>query len=122
MTENRPRGNRIDDLFELLSDSHRRATIHLLARRERPIGVEQLAERIASQTWDDPSHEDVRRMHISLQHTHLPKLDDADVVECDFDAQRVEFTNWRPIEEGWQEARSWFERLDESSQHRSETP
>lgn len=122
VTENRPRASRIDEFFDLLSNKHRRETIHVLVRRDEPISVERLAERLATREWNDPSHDDVRKIHISLQHAHLPKLADAEVVAYDSDTQRVEFANSRPLELGWQEARSWFDNVRDSSSKRSETP
>ncbi|WP_436923849.1 DUF7344 domain-containing protein [Halosimplex amylolyticum] len=72
----------IDTAFELLADRRRRAVIEVL--RTAPHGsleLPALVEGVASKTDDDPDE-----LAPALYHTHLPKLDDAGVI--DFDGER----------------------------------
>lgn len=75
-----------DEVFDVLSNDRRRFAVHALERDE-PADIGDLAEQIAA--WEcDVSVEEVnydqrKRVYTSLQQSHLPKLDDAGVVEFD---------------------------------------
>ncbi|WP_459195079.1 DUF7344 domain-containing protein [Halosimplex sp. J119] len=69
----------LDTAFELLADGRRRAVIEVL--RTAPDGsldLPVLVEGVASETGDDPE-----KLAPALYHTHLPKLDDAGVIDFD---------------------------------------
>lgn len=69
---------RIDRSCDLLSSSYRRCVIYAL-RRDGPASVGELADEVVS-----AGIADVRERTIaSLVHTHLPRLDEFDVVEYD---------------------------------------
>lgn len=68
-----------DELFAVLSNANRRFVLAHLAQRGTPPTLDPLAAALAE--WsDDLSHEDAR---IALHHVHLPKLEDAGLVEYD---------------------------------------
>lgn len=79
-------GERLDELFEALSDRRRRCTLYVLQEEERT-EVDELAGRTAAQLHgrprDDLSEETVENVRIELYHKHLPILADSDVVEYD---------------------------------------
>ncbi|QPV64576.1 hypothetical protein I7X12_08170 [Halosimplex litoreum] len=66
-----------DELFAVLSSANRRFVLAHLSQRATPPALDPLAGALAE--WsDDLSHEDAR---IALHHVHLPKLEDAGLVE-----------------------------------------
>ncbi|WP_206425091.1 DUF7344 domain-containing protein [Halosimplex salinum] len=78
-----------DDLFSVLSDANRRFVLAHLSQRDTPPALDPLAGALCE--WDDDlSHEDAR---IALHHVHLPKLEDADLVEY---GEQIELTDRAP--------------------------
>ncbi|PAU82848.1 transcriptional regulator [Halorubrum salipaludis] len=84
------------EIFELLANRRRRFTIHALKRAGEAMDVAELSTRITAwETGTDPdtiTYDDRRNVHTVLTRTHLPKLDEHDVVEYDAEAKVVEPT------------------------------
>lgn len=86
-----PAGGRHDDRVDpptpsrrhhLLQNARRRAVIRYYADGEGPTDLGDLAEWVAgSETDGPPTSTDRHRAYVALYQTHLPKLDQADVVE-----------------------------------------
>lgn len=81
-----------DEHFDLLTDDRRRTLLSVLEdlQEERTgpvtITVEELARAVSERERQESAHgldEDERRLVLSLHHRHLPRLDDAGVVEYD---------------------------------------
>ncbi len=74
-----------DDVFAVLSSQRRRFALHCLQKYGGPMALADMADEIA--VWEndtdiaDISPEEVKRIYVSLYHTHVPKLEDADIVE-----------------------------------------
>ncbi|MFW6000274.1 MAG: DUF7344 domain-containing protein, partial [Halorubrum sp.] len=75
-----------DDLFDVLANQRRRFAVHLLKREsDDAVKIGEMAEQIAA--WEngiDPaeiSSSERKRVYTALQQSHLPKMDDAGVVE-----------------------------------------
>lgn len=84
---------RIDAVFDALADDHRRELLAYL-RDASEASVEELASIIDGQA------DGVRRgddLAVRLHHVHLPKLADADLVEYDRSAERVEYVGGSEI-------------------------
>jgi tRNA pseudouridine38-40 synthase len=85
-----------DELYEVLSNRRRRYVIHALDDAEEPMELGELADQIAEwETGDADEHvsADARKsVYTSLQQSHLPKMDDVDVVEFDKDRGVVDPT------------------------------
>lgn len=82
----------LDDVYGLLSDERRRASVAVLADRGDEIELSRLASAVAERIGDesaDPSAETVDRMRISLHHCHLPKLAEAGLIAYDVDRRIV---------------------------------
>ena len=85
-----------DDIFDVLSNRRRRFVIHALKREDRPLEVAELSTYVTA--WEhgmDPDHvkyEDRRNVHSTLTRTHLPKLEENDVIIYDTEASVVEPT------------------------------
>jgi DNA-binding transcriptional ArsR family regulator len=79
-----------DDVFSMLSNQRRRYVIAYLDRTEgAEVSLGDLAERIAA--WENDvdvaelTYKQRKRVYTSLHQTHLPKLDEAGVVDYDRD-------------------------------------
>ncbi|EMA58320.1 DUF7344 domain-containing protein [Halorubrum lipolyticum] len=85
-----------DEVFEVLSNRRRRFVIHALKRAEEPIDISELSTHVTA--WErgvDPGevrYEDRRNVYSTLQRTHLPKLEEKNVVTVDEEANVVEPT------------------------------
>lgn len=79
-----------DDLFEILANRRRRYAIHYLQLKERAVELGTLAEQLAA--WENVTpveavtSKERKRAYTSLQQRHLPKMDEAGLV--DFDERR----------------------------------
>lgn len=83
-------------VFDLLSDQRRRYVLHCLRTYDNPMQLADVADEIAVLERDtvitDIPAEDVKRVYISLYHTHVPKLVDAGVVEYSQERDAVALT------------------------------
>lgn len=77
---------------DLLSSERRRLTLEIFADDYSTIGLETLATTLASRETEDGGvdEEHLRSVKISLHHAHLPRLDDADVVDYDPETRRID--------------------------------
>lgn len=75
----------------ILSSERRRTLLEILGGRSAPVGLEVLAEAIGEEELgvDALEPETIERIAITLHHNHLPKLDDAGVVEYDTTSNHV---------------------------------
>ncbi|WP_267642345.1 DUF7344 domain-containing protein [Haloarchaeobius amylolyticus] len=86
-----------DEVFQLLTNRRRRDTIRALAGEDEDDGgtdLGTLADEVAAAETgapiDEVSSDERQRVYISLYQSHLPALDDADVVRYDEETSRVE--------------------------------
>lgn len=85
-----------DEIFEVLSNRRRRFVIHALKRAEGPVEVSELSTRVTA--WehnidpDEVQYEDRRNVYSTLQRTHLPKLEEKNVVTVHEEENLVEPT------------------------------
>lgn len=80
------------DRHRLLAAERRRATLDVLADRELPVGVEDLAEDVVAKEEDTDGIDvnAVETVAISLHHHHLPMMDDLGVIQYDPTSHRIE--------------------------------
>lgn len=92
--QNSDRDGELDpsQIHNVLRNDRRRRAIKHLRNTEGPISVDVLAEHIASvETGESPPPRDVRKsVYVSLHQTHLPKLDELDVIDYDQREQILE--------------------------------
>lgn len=85
-----------DTVYDLLSNGRRRFVISKLRRAEEPLSVSDLSEAVAAWENDVPQSEltdkQIKRVYVSLYQIHIPKLDEAGLVEYDKDSGLVELT------------------------------
>ncbi|WP_435335636.1 DUF7344 domain-containing protein [Haloarchaeobius sp. TZWWS8] len=87
-----------EELFEVLSNQRRRqALYYLLQRRDGGTTKRELSRQLAAwETQQSPemvSSEERKRVYIALHQTHLPKLEDAGLVEYDSSTGAIELTD-----------------------------
>ncbi|WP_436344233.1 DUF7344 domain-containing protein [Natronorubrum sp. FCH18a] len=75
----------LDTIFTLLSDQRRRYVVDALSEEEPPIALYDLVTPVVSLERgadpDDISADTIDEIATTLHHVHLPKLDDADVID-----------------------------------------
>lgn len=85
-----------DDVFEILSSPRRRYLLYVLRQHDEPVELTELAEHVAA--WengvepDELTTQERKRVYVSLYQTHVPKLDDAGIVDYDPDSGLVALT------------------------------
>jgi len=77
----------LDTIFDALKNARRRRALTYLDAADGPIPIGELAERIAAdendKTTDEISYAERKRVYVALYQSHLPKLDDMDIVSYD---------------------------------------
>jgi len=82
------------EVFDLLSNRRRRHALHYLRQEDRPVGLYELSEQLSA--WengvsrDAVTHKQRKRVYTALKQTHLPRMDEAGVVEFDVGQSVVE--------------------------------
>lgn len=85
-----------EEVFNVLSNRRRRYVIHALKREEAPMEVSDLATRVTA--WElgkDPEdvvYEDRRNVHSTLTRTHLPTLEEKNIIHLNEETNVVEPT------------------------------
>lgn len=90
-------GDNQDELFAVLSHTHRRVVLQYLRTTETPTSIDDIVTKLvaweAAQPGNGGTNTDRATFEVSLQHVHLPKLADAGLVEYDDAGQTVTFAN-----------------------------
>jgi len=98
--EQPPLDRPLDEVFELLADERRRRAAYALARSgTQTASLERLADEIVARERDrgdvtGPLHR--REVKIALAHNHLPRLDEAGLVEYDHETGEIEKRGFGP--------------------------
>lgn len=84
----------VDTLFECLADHRRRLLIEYLAENSGPVVVEEIVRYISEPdggaTHDTLSTDTLVEITVTLLHNHLPKMNDAGVVDVDHETSTVQ--------------------------------
>ncbi|VTT88118.1 hypothetical protein DM2_1452 [Halorubrum sp. DM2] len=97
MTETRENGLSQDALFSLLSNPRRRFILRYLNRTDESIQLQDLAAEVAA--WENETDREAltskqrKRLYVSLYQTHIPKLEEAGIVEYDGDTGQIRLTD-----------------------------
>jgi hypothetical protein len=105
-----------DEAYDLLSNARRRFVLSYLRAQDGPVPLNELSQRLAAQEngipVDDLTDQQIKRIYVSLYQTHLPKLEEAELIEYDRDRSVLELReaadrldDYLPTEES--EERSW---------------
>ena len=88
------------DRIRLLASSRRRAILEVVEDRSMPVDLDTLARAVgvAEIGVDGLTEETVDRIAITLHHDHLPRLDDAGVLDYDAASNAVVAVRNLPID------------------------
>lgn len=85
-----------DVVFDILSSARRRYVLYQLRTEDDPVELTELAEDVAAwendTTVDELTKQQRKRVYVSLYQTHVPKLEDASLVQYDQDSGEVRLT------------------------------
>ena len=82
-----------DLIFEILSSARRRRLLYHLYNRNGVATLRELAYDVAVDETGEPVEDEVeKRLYISLYQTHIPKLEDAGIIEYDSETREVRMT------------------------------
>uniref|UniRef100_A0A7D6GRV2 DUF7344 domain-containing protein n=1 Tax=Natrinema zhouii TaxID=1710539 RepID=A0A7D6GRV2_9EURY len=85
------------EIFEVLRNQRRRYILQYLKQDDRPVELGDLAQQIAAWEYDTTlegvTPEQRKRVYTTLQQTHLPKMDAADILCFDSDRGVIEGTD-----------------------------
>lgn len=82
-----------DVVFDLLSSPRRRFVLYYLNQIDEEVTIGELADQVAA--WENElaveelSSQQRKRVYVSLYQTHVPKMDDAGIVDYDSDSGSV---------------------------------
>ena len=76
-------------VHELLAHRRRHTIVRLLEDGVDPIPCSDLVELIVDREHDSPTAEDRYHVLVGLHHNHLPRLDDAGVIDYDHDHRTI---------------------------------
>lgn len=99
-----------DDVLAALSRTRRRRTLSVLAEASgesltRGELTRRLLARVTDETSSTVPERKVQRVTVQMHHRHLPKLEDADLIE--YDGTTVGYTGHAALEEEWLTAQLW---------------
>lgn len=96
-----------DDVLASLANERRRLTLRVLKDRDVPMARADLAREIAAYEIDEEADpETVADLLASLHHVHLPKLEDAGLVEYDTADGTVAYVGHPALNEDWLDFRA----------------
>jgi hypothetical protein len=75
----------VETVFEALSNGRRRQILTYFAERDETASLDALTHHIATEGQEDPVN-----VRISLDHVHLPKLDEMNVLNYDRETETVQ--------------------------------
>lgn len=84
----------LDVMFEILKNERRRFVLKYFEDREGPVALGDLAEHVAAKENDKPEREltsgERKRVYVGLYQCHLPKMNDAGIVDFNRNRGRIE--------------------------------
>lgn len=86
-----------DQAFDILSNRRRRYALHYLSKEADGITLQNLAKQIAAWENETPveelSKKQQKRVYVSLYQTHIPKLEEAGIVDYEDETGMITLTN-----------------------------
>lgn len=81
--------------FDILSNARRRFILSYLSKSDGPVELRELADEVAR--WetgsDSLSRKERKRVYVSLYQTHIPRLNDAGVIDYDSESGLVQLVD-----------------------------
>jgi len=84
-------------IFDLLRNQRRRYALHYLKREQAPVAMAELVDQVAA--WENGTtpgeldSDERQRVYVSLFQSHLPRMEEEEVVAVDEDARTVSLTD-----------------------------
>ncbi|UPV99114.1 hypothetical protein M0R88_11310 [Halorussus gelatinilyticus] len=104
----------LDELFEVLADGNRRRLLGYFDDNADDVAAfSDLVEHVADESVA-VSNDDHKRVAVKLHHTHLPKLEDANLVEYDPRSETVRYRGGPAVGEWVEMARAYESGSDHS--------
>lgn len=79
--------------YELLTEPRRRHTLRALRDTDSPLALADVAAEISAHeqptATETPDWDNIKRIYVALYHCHVPKLEDAGLVEFDMTRRTV---------------------------------
>lgn len=90
-----------DDLFDVLSERRRRRIIEEVLQRDDRAAVDDVVETVVEREMNGhDDREDLRsQVTVSLHHVHLPKLNEAGLIDYDPSVETIGMTDTTPVAE-----------------------
>lgn len=81
-------------MFTVLSHERRRYALYCLRKYRTPMALADLADEVArlehgTRPLTEISEEEVKRIYVDLYHSHVPKMEDANLLEYDQERDSV---------------------------------
>lgn len=96
----------LDLIFDVLADRRRRFVLYYLQDQTDGVAtIDETVEYVVSLETDGGRADHRANVRISLQHAHLPKLEDAGVLEYDARSEAIRYWNQPSLEEWLEHAR-----------------
>jgi len=92
----------LDEVLSAVANEQRRAIIDSLnSASEKTLDYDTLVDRVADTVRDEErvSDEHRQRVRIALRHTHLPKLEEIQVIDYDAETGHVQFVGDEMVQE-----------------------
>ena len=90
----------LDELFTLFSNKRRRYVLYYLDQADEQVSIDELVEQIHNwetrSSHDSVPPEDYEDIVISLEHNHLPKIEDASHIEYQRENQQIRILGLSP--------------------------
>lgn len=85
----------LDRILSAVANDHRRAVLNSLISAEGTVEFDGLVDRVGDVLGDDDAEREPddrrQRIRIALHHTHLPKLQEARMIDYDAEAGYIQF-------------------------------
>jgi len=93
----RERSISLDTIMSVVANEHRRAILNALDNApDKKLTYDLLVDRVADQVRDGDANresaEQRQRVRIALTHTHLPKLEEARIIDYETETGHIQFT------------------------------
>lgn len=84
------------EAFDILSNDRRRHALHYLLAQDEGTEIGELSEQIAAwengEDLNEVTSDERRRVYVSLHQTHLPRMDDAGILQYENSRDTIELT------------------------------
>lgn len=88
-----------DKALELLADRQRRRVLHHLVDSNGPATIDQLIEAVSNKSSSRGPNDLRKLITVNLHHIHLPKLQEAGLIEMDTQSETIRYNPDQQVED-----------------------